>query len=158
MGQNPSGFNSSQSNLANNVQNQSANIRYRVTIQDEDGVVRLQSLFDPLVNPYLRPIKPQVARVLYSALTTSYLPIMSANTSPCCLQVFNSLSSASNIDIGLSLDGSTDHWRLESGDGFSLDARSDFLQIVQNTVVYAKYYTSTGYVQPTGGTLRVVLL
>lgn len=133
------------------------NIRYRVTIQDEDGVVRLQDLADKFLFPATPAVKPQCIRVLYSTLTTTYALIGTVAVECSVLQVYNSLTVASTSDIGLSFDGVNDAWRLE-GESFICDLLAGKRRLTPGTPIFAKYYATSPYVQPTGGTLRLVLL
>jgi hypothetical protein len=131
----------------------------RVRVEDQDAkLIDWEALFFSVASPFLRPLFPQTIRTLYSALTTSYAIIGQAEVQAKSLQIFNSLGSASSVDIGISLDGVTDNWRLEAGEGFDADLIMNKSQLVPGSRIWAKYYTSTGYVQPNTGTLRIILL
>ena len=106
----------------------------------------------------LVPFSPICTRVLYSALTTSYAQILSSPRQARGIQIFSSLSSSTNVDIGISFDGVTDGYRFEAGEGVATELKEKVMQITPGQIIYAKYYTSSGYVQPTAGTLRIVLL
>lgn len=128
----------------------------RITIEDEDGKLRLADLFLSLTNPVLPPMSMQaVARISAAAITTSYAPLVTISNPVRIIQVFNSLGSSSDVTLGVQFGGSgpiVDKWRLE-GDGFTLDMQAGRSMLPPTTIIHIKYTT-----QPSSGSLRVVFL
>lgn len=128
----------------------------RITIEDEDGKLRLIDLFQTITNPSLPVVSAQaVSRIAFGSITTSYTQLLTLFYQANILQVINSLGSASDITIGVQIGGSgpvIDKWRLE-GESFTLDLKAGKILLPPSTVFYIKYN-----VAPSTGSLRVSVL
>lgn len=87
-----------------------------------------------------------------TALTTTYANVGTATANDCYMvQAFNTC----NDTIIVSLDGgTTDHFKLDASEAFTLDLRTNHIKLPIGTQIQAKDAGST----PASGSLRITLI